>query len=538
MVNLLVVDDEKIAVKGITVGIEWEQLPIGQIFEAFDVNEAKEILSHNRIDIMISDIEMPGANGLQLQEWVRTNSLHTETIFLTGHANFEYAQQAVRLGSFDYVLKPVDHDRLQDIVKQAIEKIKQDQEQSDFHETYKTYYGHWVNELPNLVEKFWQELLSGKIPANEERLTRNFQMYDIPLQMTSTILPILISVEHWKEELNARDEEIMEYAIRKAAAEIIVVNQSGCVIQECGSTLVLLYYAEGNAPSLKDIKAKCEAYISACHRYFQCSLSCYMGEVTPLLKLTAKVADLFQSERNNVTKSNCVLMDNETDTSMTGKPQAPTFSDWIVLLEAGKKADLIARIHENIDRLQKTDDVGSETVEAFYYGLLHVVYHVLHKKGLAVHEMIPQQELQDYASATRSLNQLRHWAVRIASVSCDYMNTHLKDVSAVTAKVCQYIGEHMQEEISREELASAVYLNPAYLSRLFKKETGLSISEYSLKIRMEKAKKLLAETNDKISYVAEQTGYSHFSFFAKMFKKHTGLSPQEYRKNFNSTVDV
>ncbi|OCT16770.1 hypothetical protein A8709_08915 [Paenibacillus pectinilyticus] len=531
MFNLLVVDDEKIAVKGITIGIDWEPFPIGQIYEALDVNEAKLILAQNRIDIMISDIEMPGANGLQLQEWVRTNSPHTETIFLTGHANFEYAQQAVRLGSFDYVLKPVDHDRLQDIVKHAIEKIKEDQEQLDFHETYKMYYSHWVNELPSLVEKFWQELLGGKIPVNEERLSRNFQMYDIPLQMTSTIYPILISVENWKEALNARDEEIMEYAIRKAAAEIIVVDQLGCVIQENGSTLVLLYDVEGNQPSLSDIKARCEAYISACHRYFQCSLSCYMGEMTPLLKLSAKVGDLFQAERNNVTRSNCVLMENETDQPLVNKPQAPTFADWMVLLEAGKKAELVARIQENIDRLQHAD-IGPETVEAFYYGLLHVVYHVLHKKGLAVHDMLPHQELQDYGNATRSLNQLRNWAVRIATISCDYMNSHLKGVSAVTAKLCQYMDEHLDEELSREELAASVYLNPAYLSRLFKKETGLSISEYSLKIRMEKAKKLLAESNDKISYVAEQAGYSHFSFFAKMFKKYTGLSPQEYRKNF------
>jgi two-component system response regulator YesN len=315
-------------------------------------------------------------------------------------------------------------------------------------------------------------------------------------------------------------------------AEIIVVEQVGCVIQENGSSLVLLYVAEGSELSLPDIKAKCEAYISACHRYFQCSLSCYVGEETALLKLTAKVADLFQNERNNVTKSNCVLLDNETDQPLMNKPQAPTFSDWIVLLESGKKAELVARIQENIDRLQKTNDVGSETVEAFYYGLLHVVYHVLHKKGLAVHDMLPHQELQDYSSATRSLNQLRNWAVRIATVSCDYMNSHLKGVSAVTAKVCQYIDEHMEEELSREELAASVFLNPAYLSRLFKKETGLSISEYSLKVRMDKAMKLLAETNDKISYVAEQTGYSHFSFFAKMFKKYSGLSPQEYRKNF------
>ncbi|MGG1554438.1 response regulator transcription factor [Paenibacillus ferrarius] len=531
MMNLLVVDDEKFAVKGITVGIDWSDMAIGGIYEALDVEEAKRILSTQRIDIMISDIEMPGANGLQLQEWVRANSAHTETIFLTGHANFEYAQQAVRLGSFDYVLKPVDHDRLHQIVGSAMEKIRADQEQQEFHETYKTYYQHWVSELPAIVERFWQELLGGKIPANPERLLRHFQMYELPLQLRSTILPILISVEHWKEALNARDEEIMEYAIRKAAAELIVAEQQGCVIQENGSTLVLLYDAEARL-SQQEVKMRCEGFIAACNRYFQCSLSCYMGSYTALTDVAVRVADLWQAERNNVTRSNCVLVEAESADGASGrKREAPSFGDWSVLLEAGKKEELIQRIQETIARYQG-EEIGSETVEAFYYGLLHLVYQVCHKKGLAVHDLLPPQELQDYAGATRSLHQLQHWAIRVAGSCCDYMNEHLKDVSAVTMRVCQYIETHLHEELSREELAAAVYLNPAYLSRLFKKETGLSISEFSLKVRMERAKKLLAESNDKVSAVAEQTGYSHFSFFAKMFKKYTGLSPQEYRKSF------
>ncbi|UJF32439.1 response regulator transcription factor [Paenibacillus hexagrammi] len=534
MFHVLVVDDERIAVKGITLGIDWSDLPIVEMHEALDVKEAKHILETKKIDVMISDIEMPGATGLDLQEWLRTHSPHTETIFLTGHANFEYAQQAIRLGSFDYVLKPVDHERLKEIVAQALEKIKSDQVQVEFNETYKTYYNHWVSELPVLIEKFWQELIAGKIPLNEDKLMRSFQMYNIPLRTDSTILPILISVENWKEDLNARDEEIMEYAIRKAAAELIVEDGQGCVIQENGSSLVLLYTPGGI--DRESVRSKCEAYITACNRYFQCSLSCYIGEKSEIPRLLKKVSDLFHIERNNVTKSNCVLLEIDNSESQSNKPQSLALTDLQVLLEAGKKSELIQRVQETIDRMQFAE-VGAESVEAFYYGFLHLVYLVLHKKGLSVHGMISSQELQDFGTATRSLNQLRNWAVRTAILCCDYMNSHLKDVSAVTGRVCHYIDEHLHEEISREEIAAYVFLNPAYLSRLFKKETGLSISEYMLKVRMEKAKKLLAESNDKISSVAEKTGYTHFSFFAKMFKKYTGFSPQEYRKSFQRTLD-
>ncbi|MCD1259957.1 response regulator [Paenibacillus athensensis] len=537
MYNLLVVDDEKFAVKGITMGIDWSDVAFGHIYEAMDVQEAKQLLGAHKIDVMVSDIEMPGANGLELQEWVRVNSPHTETIFLTGHANFEYAQQAIRLGSFDYMLKPVDHDRLKDIVKQALDKIRAEEEQSSFTETYKTYYSHWVSQLPILVERFWQDLLSGRIPMTSERLQRGLQLYDIPLRTDSWVLPILISVEHWKEELNARDEEIMEYAVRKAAAEIILDEQMGSVIQENGSSLALVYMDESDESALHKLKQKCQAYIQACNSYFQCSLSCYIGEAGPLQRLTETVGDLFTRERSNVTKSNCVLTGADADEASGGSQSiTPSFADWIVLLEAGKKQELLLRAQESITRMQAAE-VGPESVEGFYYGLLHTVYHVFHKKGLPVHELLAPQDLQDYTGATRSVNQLKNWAIRVLSSSCDYISSHQKGVSAVIGRVRAYVDEHLQEELSREEIAASVYLNPAYLSRLFKKETGLSISEYILKIRMEQAKKLLAESNDKISYVAEKIGYSHFSFFAKMFKKYTGFSPQEYRKSFQGTSE-
>jgi two-component system response regulator YesN len=77
-----------------------------------------------------------------------------------------------------------------------------------------------------------------------------------------------------------------------------------------------------------------------------------------------------------------------------------------------------------------------------------------------------------------------------------------------------------------------VYLNPSYLSRLFKKETGQSLSDYIGQVRMEEARRLLSQTNMKIVQVAEESGYRNVSHFAKMFKRMTGVTPQEYRNKF------
>lgn len=107
MYQILIVDDEVHAVKGIRSGMDWNRLGITAVFTAYTVRQAKELFEREHIDIMLCDIEMPQASGLELTKWVRERYPKTETIFLTCHADFKYAKQALQLGSLDYILKPV-----------------------------------------------------------------------------------------------------------------------------------------------------------------------------------------------------------------------------------------------------------------------------------------------------------------------------------------------------------------------------------------------------------------------------------------------
>ena len=85
---------------------------MADIFTAYDAEEARQVFKDNKVHVLISDIDMPKENGIQLLAWVNEHSPETETIILTGHADFSFAQQAVQLDSFDYLLKPIDHDVL------------------------------------------------------------------------------------------------------------------------------------------------------------------------------------------------------------------------------------------------------------------------------------------------------------------------------------------------------------------------------------------------------------------------------------------
>lgn len=99
-------------------------------------------------------------------------------------------------------------------------------------------------------------------------------------------------------------------------------------------------------------------------------------------------------------------------------------------------------------------------------------------------------------------------------------------------RIKKYIDEHFQEDIRREDLAELVYLNVDYMSRVFKKDTGVSISAYLIRARVEKAKVLLTESMMPVNAIAQYVGYSNFSYFTKMFKDNTGYSPLEYRRKY------
>jgi two-component system response regulator YesN len=529
MYTLLVVDDEDFAVKGIAEGIDWRDLAIDHIYEALDVKMAKQMLSEHPIDIMISDIEMPGENGLHLLEWVREHSVETETIFLTGHANFSYAQKAIQLGSCDYALKPIDHDLLKEMVAKAIVKIKTDKETREFKESYNSYHKLWHNQLPVLIERFWQDVLAHRIPLMPDRLENYYQQYYLPLNYDSLIQPILISIEQWDQELSTRDEEIMEYAVRKAASELILRDHPGSVLQDTRGVNLAIFYDAGIISILKDeLQQRCRDFINASNRYFHCSVSCYLGAKGHIKSLDQSVQQLLYIERNNIAQTNIVMDHIENHSFGVQAKILPAFAEWTALFENGKKDELLHRVDHYLQHM-KQKGINSEMLETFYYGLLNMIYNTVHHKGLSIRDIKGDKEVIDI-SAIHSIPQLKNWACRLIENGAKCLFENHRDMSAVTSKVQLYIAKHLHEELTREDIASSVYLNSAYLSRLFKKETGISLSDYILKARIEKAKALLTEGNIKISSIAEMTGYSHFSHFAKMFKKIEGISPSEFRK--------
>ena len=140
--NLLLVDDERIAVRGMMQGVDWKGCGVdGEVLTAYNAAQALSVLEETPVSLILCDIEMPGESGIDLIRQVRARWPKTACIFLTCHADFTYAQEALWLGCLDYILKPAPYESIEAAVKKAVSGLKQAEEQ----ETLLRYGSDWLS---------------------------------------------------------------------------------------------------------------------------------------------------------------------------------------------------------------------------------------------------------------------------------------------------------------------------------------------------------------------------------------------------------
>ena len=127
--NVLIVDDQPEVVESMVTGVNWKEIPVEQVFTAYSVKEAQSVFERERIDVLLCDIEMPPTNGFALLRWAQERFSGVVCIFLSAHAEFEYAQEAVKLGSFDYILQPAPYAEIEAAVERAAGKVREAENQ-------------------------------------------------------------------------------------------------------------------------------------------------------------------------------------------------------------------------------------------------------------------------------------------------------------------------------------------------------------------------------------------------------------------------
>lgn len=524
MVNVLVVDDEVIAVKGIKAGIHWDRIGVASVFSAYSTKQAKNIFLSEKVDILLSDIEMPQENGLQLLEWVRQNYPETGTVILSCHTDFSYARRALQLGSTDYALKSMTYEELERVIAEAIRKYQaalDDKKYSSFGQL-------WYRNKPFLIEQFWADVVNRKIGPGADDYSRIAEQGDT-ITADTRILPVLVQITSSLKS----DHQNVGQILAKAAKKILETT-GGCFLSLDGTSFLCISQCD---------KKQLAAYSRIEENYANISdgvmeacgvkLACYIGAETTPSGLADIVDSLQGIKRDNVALHNGLFYLTDREESKADLDTA-NMNRWASLLMQTPYEDLAHEIELYISQLVETGKMDAVVLKQFNQDFLQIVYSLMEQKNIQAHLIFSDSfSISLFEKAANSVYDTMEWVRHIILRVKDY-STKLEDSLSVIDKVKRYITLHIGEELSREDIASYVYLNPDYLTRLFKKETGQTITEYIQSERIESTKKLMETTSLSVSKIAEKMGYSNFSHFARMFRKNTGLSPLEYKKQYHN----
>ena len=520
MLKIMIVDNEAAIRKGLAHCINWESLDCIVAAQAEDGIDALDQIPTIHPDIVISDIRMPGMDGIELVRRLSESYPHIKTILLTGFPDFEYAQRAIEYRVVDFVLKPTSVDAL----IQAIEKSK-----------------------VRIAEESSSERLARKLADQSEQnilLQRSMLLHDLVNRTNLSHLFVLNRMTQLALDLTSYYILLLDIApLSEGEGNLLLyLQQSQSVLTDCLSGYSLYFVPCGEqmcfvvvcAPETDTLADRCREAVSIIRSLPRFSL--YIGisrYYTDPMCMASAADEAKQSLQIARYTTEQPVADFSQMPAIPRQTMAHVFGDLRLLKSAIENQnssgalDIIAKLFVYI----RKNKMPIEEVRNI------CVY--IHQ--FCINSLF-SSSTDDYTSETglpalkkliegSSVDSLEKSMLAFAVHMLDHMNCDTARQDNIIHTVKNYIAQHYREELTLEGLASIVYLSPSYLSKLFKRETGENLSVYIQNIRLDVAKALLCTTPLKTYEVAERVGIPDPVYFSRIFKRVVGVKPKEFRKN-------
>ncbi len=526
MLKVVIADDEIRICQLIIALVNWESMGLEVIGTAHNGLEALDLVTAGNPDILITDIRMPGCSGLDLIEKVKEQNPLIQIIVISGYAHFEYAQQAIRFGVGDYLLKPVNKNELNGTLSKLRDQILE-QRQSELGQ----------NELQRKAEKdvsllrktLAEQLLEQKkIDCSPEVLKETYQLNVQP----GIFQAFYLRMDCGTEELSESSVSVLMIKVREILERALRDRCFAMLAEEHGLACIgfLNYESSGTEEIRRALKLAVNQMELQKSLFHPVNFTIALGSAeTQPERLTAsmKEASLLIEDR--------ILRGRGRVYERLGHPSG-----------SGRSAVLEQYLRDMTKAVElQSTDLLKEAVQAFTHDLLAVRdirgYEVLESTDSAAEMFAVKTQMSDrisfletFRTRSRLLGDADLLAEFLESQLCGYLEQLTRDQENESVrpvrKAKQYIQEHYSEPITQEEVSSAVGLSSTYFSVLFKKVEGEGFAKYLIAVRMEKAKEILRESNSSVAEVCRMVGYNDVKHFTHTFEKTVGVKPAVYRK--------
>jgi two-component system, response regulator YesN len=512
MYNVLLVDDEPMIREGMKTLIPWKDFGYQVIDTARDGKEALEKFRANEIHLMIVDIRMPRMSGIELIETIRKEDVKVQFIILSGYADFEYAQKAIRENVAGYLLKPVEEEDLIGFIQRI--KLSLDKNQSDTQGRTVSLQEVRNTVLQKIIERH-EKVSSEEVYGDISELGLDGRFYQ--LVMIRLFHNTNLELENFRQLL-AQDLE----------------GNWGYLFSKDHYLCILLKNIRPSLKSYNELYDIVKSYLN--NSSIVMCLSEVFNEISSLgteyrsTKARLGLKFFYKETKFLRTDSELVFQPKEEYLQDMPANEFPvhSFAEKLyfaldALNEKAMKDEMI-----NAAQMMINNKYTEEKIKVNYIRLLSLVFSKcsVNKPELGETLSDVNAELHRINSKT-TIHSLLEFIYSLLNKVITSLN--VGDHEDQLRKLVDFIQRNYQENLKLENLAKIFDYNSAYLGKIFKNYTGEYFNTYLDKVRMENAKKLLS-SGMKVYQVAEKVGYSNVDYFHNKFKKYIGMSPSHFRK--------
>lgn len=528
MIKVMIVDDEKIVIDSISFILKKNFSNIDTIITARSGREAIEKVESIVPDIVFMDIKMPGINGIEAIKQIK--SQHNQIIFIiiTAFNQFEYAKDSINLGVFEYLLKPVNHIKVIEVIEKAMNKIKSERKKRNLELDIKEklqkvipvlengfiysiiFFDDNKNELLNYKELFGIKEDAGYI------MTIEFGDYEKDGKLQNKIGNSVRS-----QKLYPNLQNIIT-SLKKCIIGPIMLNRIVIFIpaKNNESKLIKVSFAKKVYKMLSDkLQLDYKIGIGTTYNDFEL-LSISYEESLEALRSLRSTGIMYYHDISKISQQN-----NEY----------PYQKEKLFLqkLSQGNEKESIVLFYDLFDTILNIYNNDSLKIKNKLLEIVFLVNRLIlnHAKITEYTEEVFFQKIL----YIEDMDDLKIYCKRIIEkVAKQICSLKEDNVGNITKKAKEYIKLNYKKQINLEDVSQSINVSSQYLSRLFKAETGENFIDYLTSIRIEKAKDLLQKTDMSIKEICFQIGYSDPNYFSRLFKKMLGLTPTEYKDKLKS----
>ncbi len=528
MIKVMIVDDEPYIRQGIKILINWERHGFKVCAEAANGHDAIKKIKEAEIDLVITDIKMPGMDGLELVNYVKGNiSNRISFIILSGFYEFEFAKKAIRFNVVDYILKPVQREEL---IK-ALE---------DYREVY---YNHIESlkkqELSDRI--IFDRHLAGLVSDSKDK--ENLDFVKTYLKDINKVRYIRIEYDTTNEAYNSLPEEkkLIEQNLLFSTIKGYLGEYSYHTYishKDRADFHIGFIYAKSLANEV-DLSEK--EYIGKLYDALCSALSyrviIYIGQKVE------HITRIFESYKSAVIAKNFQLYSKIKNISYYDEIKDKVNTK-ICSLDKDQIDRLIKAIEENdvlgIDKITESlymyfQDLVLEpemiklSMDYLLFSLISLAKELYAEFDQEeVYQLISQSGYEQFA-VRGSVGHFKKFAQNFAN----YMGSLRKHaLGGVLTDVEREITENYMQNLSLKSLSEKYFINCAYLGQIFKKKFEVSFKDYLNNYRIDKACEMLLRSDDKVYEIAEAVGFNNTDYFISKFVQIKGTTPLQYRKQF------